>query len=194
MPAEELQRGSAQVVERSGFIAWLMQPSVLGLGGLALLALGAGSAAILLRAPSPPQFEQLARHDGVVAAVLPRKVQRLENGRYQTRRDGWILRLQSGSEFFLGTPESFDDAGDLSYARTEAALPAGAHVTLHADGESVWDLASGSSKIIDYAERRAQASSSNATVTFIAAVSLVLGAIMCWSALKRFWNGLGDAG
>jgi hypothetical protein len=129
-----------------------------------------------------------------VAAVLPRKVERLEHGRYNTRRDGWIVRLEGGAEFFLGTPEPFDDAGDLSYARTEAALPVGSRVTLHADGDRAWDLVSGSSRLIDYSQRRAAATRSNAGVTLLALVSIVLGALMCWSALRRFWNGLGDQG
>jgi len=192
MASEHLPQASADVV-RSGFMGWLVQPSVLGFGGLALLALGIGSAVILIKAPAPPELAQLARHDGVVAAVLARKVQRLEHGRYQTRRDGWTLRLDNGSEFFLGTPDSFDDAGALSYARTEAALPAGSRVTLHADGEWAWDLSCGSSKIIDYDERRDQMSRSNATVTLIALVSLVLGSIMLGSGLKRFWDSAGEA-
>jgi hypothetical protein len=177
-----------------GFMGWLLQPSVLGVCGLVLLALGVGSGALLLRAPSPPELAQLQPHAGVVAAVLPRKVERLENGRYNTRRDGWILRLEGGAEFFLGTPEGFDDSGGLSYARTESALPVGARVTLLADGDRAWELVSGSSKLIDYEERRRAMASSNASVTVLVLVSLVLGAILCVSALKRFWNSLPDAG
>jgi hypothetical protein len=194
MSADGIGQGPRQAVERSGFKGWLLQPSVLGVGGLLLLALGAGSAALLYNAPEPPDFAQLQRHDGVVAAVLPRRVERFEQGRYNTRRDGWILRLESGAEFFLGTPEAFDDASDLSYARTEAALPVGAPVTLHVDGNRAWDLVSGSAKLIDYAERCAAASRSNAGVTLLALVSILLGSLMCWSALKRFWNSLADEG
>lgn len=193
METDHLQQGPAGFAVRSGFMGWLLQPSVLGLGGLALLALGIGSAVLLIKAPAPPEFAQLTRYDGVVAAVQGRKVQRLEHGRYQTRRDGWILQLEGGAEFFLGTPDSFNDAGDLSYARTEAVLPVGSRVTLHADGEWAWDLSCGSSKIIDYTERREQASRSQATVTLIALVSLVLGSIMLVSGLKRFWHSLGEA-
>jgi hypothetical protein len=194
MSAEGIGQGSRPAVERSGFMGWLLQPSVLGVGGLLLLALGVGSAILLYNAPEPPELAQLQRHDGVVAAVLPRRVERLEQGRYNTRRDGWILRLEGGAEFLLGTPEAFDNASDLSYARTEAALPIGARVTLHADGDMAWDLMSGSAKLIDYAARRAAASRSNAGVTLLALVSIVLGSLMCWSALKRFWNSLADEG
>jgi hypothetical protein len=191
MGADELGQSA---VERSGFMGWLLQPSVLGIGGLVLLALGVGSSVLLLQAPSPPELAQLERHDGVVATVLGRKVQRLEDGRYNTRRDGWILRLESGSEFFLGTPASFDDASDLSSARTEAALPVGARVTLLAEGDRVWDLLCGPVKLIDYAERRAAQVSGQVRVMLLALGSLVLGGIMCWSALRRFWNSLADAG
>lgn len=191
--ANHVQHGSAGLAARSGFMAWFLQPSVLGFGGLALLALGIGSAVLLIKAPSPPDLAQLTRHDGVVEAVLPRKVQQLEHGRYQTRRDGWILRLEGGSEFFLGTPDAFDDAGDLSYARTEAALPAGTRVTLLADGPWAWDLSCGASKLIDYGERRDQKSRGTATTTLIALISLVVGGIMLGSGLKRFWNSSGEA-
>lgn len=187
-----VQHGSAELAARSGFMAWLLQPSVLGFGGLALLALGIGSTVLLVKAPPPPELTQLTRHDGVVEAVLPRKVQRLEHGRYQTRRDGWIMRLEGGAEFFLGTPDAFDDAGDLSYARTEAALPTGSRVRLLADGEWVWDLSCGSSKLIDYDESRDQMSKSTGLTSLIALISLVLGSIMLVSGVKRFWNSAGE--
>lgn len=187
-----VQHGSAELAARSGFMAWLLQPSVLGFGGLALLALGIGSTVLLVKAPPPPELTQLTRHDGVVEAVLPRKVQRLEHGRYQTRRDGWIMRLEGGAEFFLGTPDAFDDAGDLSYARAEAALPTGSRVRLLADGEWVWDLSCGSSKLIDYDESRDQMSKSTGLTSLIALISLVLGSIMLVSGVKRFWNSAGE--
>ncbi|HWO12221.1 MAG TPA: hypothetical protein VNN80_22150, partial [Polyangiaceae bacterium] len=94
MPTDGLGLSSTQAAQRSGFVAWLLQPHVLGFWGLVLLALGVGCAVLVYNASTPPDLAQLQRHEGVVAAVLPRKVERLEHGRYQTRRDGWILRLE----------------------------------------------------------------------------------------------------
>lgn len=58
--APNLIRPPAEARSRSGFTAWLLQPSVLGVGGLALLALGAGSALLVWRSPAPPELEQVA--------------------------------------------------------------------------------------------------------------------------------------
>lgn len=185
MAAEDLVRPPAEARSRSGFTAWLLQPSVLGVSGLALLALGAGSALLVWDTPAPPELGQLEQHTGVVATVRPRKVRWLGRNGSQTRLDGWILQLDSGAEFFLGTPDTFDSAMDLTTARTNAALPAGARVTLLADGDQAWQLQTGSSRIIDYAARREQFERSLVLAALIAVASLVLGALMTWSALKR---------